>query len=166
MAKIWKSLGYSFVRLRGNSMYPFFRSGDEIIVDFSFAHSNLRRGTIVLIRPLGETGQFFDLVVHRVIEFKSNRIITKGDYSIHRDGESEVVAVVCGFQRNGQTYVWRLEGHPLQWVFAIFSKYRSFENYRILRYFSFFSLIIFTFCIQKWMCFWRGFRFVAVPGLK
>lgn len=88
------------LRARGDSMRPFIRGGEDILVISPVA--GLQRGDIILAKISGNR-----YVVHRIISIKSGRIVMMGDgnlYSREECGISDVYGIVGSVVRCGKEH--------------------------------------------------------------
>jgi len=86
---------------RGNSMRPFFRSGD-LIVFVPCRVEDVRKGDVIIFIPPGQK----ERVVHRVISTASAGIRTKGDANSSRDAwdlkQEDIVGRAVSVERGGK----------------------------------------------------------------
>jgi len=85
-------------RANGDSMYPTIRSGEHVCVAPVDRESALRVGDVVLARA------HRGLTAHRIVNLRSNDIVTRGDNSIYHDSalqQHSVIGRVAHVERNG-----------------------------------------------------------------
>jgi len=73
-----KTCGYLCISVSGDCMEPIINDGD--IIRIEYVNDSLKIGDIVLIKHCG----YFK--IHRIIDIKDNRYITKGDNMPYSDG--------------------------------------------------------------------------------
>lgn len=87
--KTKKVLGYSFAEVVGTSMYPNLQNGDIIIIK---AKARVEIGDVICFEDAEHR-----LIVHRIVEFAEDGLITKGDYNKFNDEQitySQIVGKV------------------------------------------------------------------------
>lgn len=81
--ELWRQSGTEhYISVRGTSMLPFLRDGDQVLVEHNL--SNLRRGDIVVFQNDSE------LITHRVLQVRPEAnegitVLTKGDNRLRPD---------------------------------------------------------------------------------
>ncbi len=82
------------IRIRGNSMLPFMRNGDEALLDTP-DRKNLRRGMMVVAHTDDQR-----IVLHRIIRMEGEKITLMGDGNINQyehTSPQQIIAVVKRF---------------------------------------------------------------------
>lgn len=113
--EMWRQSGEShYLPLRGTSMLPLLRDGDQVLVSHHLG--NLQRGDIVVFHRAGE------LLAHRVlrvlVDDGRKALITKGDHVFEPDptiAQEELIGRVLAIRRgdrkmNIDTPAWRASG--------------------------------------------------------
>ena len=80
------------MKVNGNSMLPFLRDGDSVLVTHC-EQASLKLGDVVIIR------QENNFVTHRLVFVKDDQYILKGDHSLYLDPPvvfSDLIGVVVG----------------------------------------------------------------------
>ncbi|WP_442590776.1 S24/S26 family peptidase [Pedobacter sp. AW31-3R] len=86
---------YVTIRVKGNSMRPFLREGDSVLLK-PFELKELCRGVIVLAKMDGQ------LLLHRVVEYNKTTIWLAGDHNLvvrELVEYADIVATVVGLYR-------------------------------------------------------------------
>lgn len=84
------------IPLRGDSMYPFLKNGDEALVERDADICDIPVGAVVAFKT-------DRLIVHRVIERHGCSLSTKGDTNAYLDPwvtEGNFIGLIIGIQRN------------------------------------------------------------------
>jgi signal peptidase len=108
---------------RGNSMRPFFRSGD-LIVFVPCRVEDVRKGDVIIFIPPGQK----ERVVHRVISTASAGIRTKGDANLSRDSwdlrQEDIIGRAVSLERGSRiiAVAGGLAGHFAARVLGILRK--------------------------------------------
>ena len=130
--------------IKGVSMTPWFRPGDQLLVDWNFRQTP-QVGDLLILHPQGEKY----LVAHRFL----GENLTKGDRNFQIDQfESAVVGLVQGYERGQRRRFWRREGQPFKMMIAEISKLSCREDKKLLsrlRRCFFLALLFAIYQIQK-----------------
>lgn len=110
---LWRQTGQPhYIPVQGESMLPFLRAGDEVLV--AHRYHDIRRGDIVVFR-IGDK-----LIIHRVLQIDGHtgRITTGGDNTTRFDDpvtHADIIGRVIGLRRGRKTVLldtrtWRRLG--------------------------------------------------------
>lgn len=89
------------IRIKGSSMMPFMRGGDEALLDKP-DKKRLRRGMMVVAHTEEQK-----IVLHRIVRMEGERITLLGDGNTNcfeHTSPRQVIAVVVRFYHGGHTY--------------------------------------------------------------
>ncbi|MDT8390371.1 MAG: signal peptidase I [Lentisphaeria bacterium] len=97
----------------GESMAPFIRNGDIIVVS-PVPERGVRNGDVVVFRNAAD-----GVMVHRIVRRRGGKVLLKGDNNPRRDGifsEGNIIGVVTTVERGGRK-IWH-GGQGVAWLSA------------------------------------------------
>ncbi len=101
--KIW-------LRVDGNSMYPFLQNGDKVLVS-KINSRKVRIGELCLFQAKGS------LFTHRIIGFGKSKVLFKGDHNLVPDGwvfEKQIWGRIIRISKGNR--VWELSAKKWQYI--------------------------------------------------
>ena len=100
------------IAVKGQSMRPFLKHGEKVIVAPLLHHTLLKRGMIILARTADGT-----VMMHRIFRISGEQIVMKGDGNLYQTEpiqRNDILGIATSVVRNGkQTSLYTI---PRQWA--------------------------------------------------